>query len=57
MRIPKMFLKQSFYHSKWVLQAILYLTVLSNRVFVSSNFGLAFLLEYTKICSVSQVIG
>jgi len=32
MNIPKMYLKQSFSHSKWVLQAILSLTILSNCV-------------------------
>jgi len=30
MRIPKMCLKQSFSYSKWVLQTILFLTVLLN---------------------------
>jgi len=41
--IPKMCLKQSFSHSKWVLQAILSLTVLLNCVSGSSNFDTAFL--------------
>jgi len=27
MRIPKICLKQSFFHSKWILQTILFLTV------------------------------
>jgi len=38
MRIPKMFLKLSFSHSKWVLQTILSLTVLSNGISDSSKF-------------------
>jgi len=42
MRIPKMCLKQSFSHSKWVLQAILSVTVYSNSVTSSSNFDTAF---------------
>jgi len=37
MEIPKMCLKQSFFLSKLVLQAIFFLTVLSNCDFVSSN--------------------
>jgi len=57
MTIPKMCLKQSFSHSKWVLQAVLSLTVLSNCVSGSSNFDTAFLTVCTKFCSVSQVIG
>jgi len=52
MRISKMFLKQSFSHSKWVLQPILYLTVLTNYVSVSSNFDTAVLLSCTKFCSI-----
>jgi len=52
MRIPKMFLKLSFSHSKWVLQAIFPLTVLSNCVSGSSNFDTAFLTDCTKFCSV-----
>jgi len=47
-----MCLKQSFSHSKWVLQAILFLTVLSNCIFVSSNFDTAFFPNCTKFCSV-----
>jgi len=47
MRIPKMCLKQSFSHSKWVLQSILFLTVLSNCVSGSSNFDTPFLPECT----------
>jgi len=46
MKISKMCLKQSFSHYKWVLQAILFLTVLSNCVSVSSNFESAFLPDY-----------
>jgi len=38
-----MCLKQSFSHSKWVLEAILYLTVFSNCVSSSSNLNTAFL--------------
>jgi len=48
MRIPKMCVKQSFSHSKWVLS----LTVLSNCVSVSSNFDTAFLSYCTKFWSV-----
>jgi len=47
-RIPKMCLKLSFAHSKWVLQVILFLTTLSNCVSASSNFDSAFLPDYTK---------
>jgi len=52
-----MYLKQSFYYSKWVFNAILSLTVLSNCVSVNSNFDTAFLLDCTKFCRVFQVIG
>jgi len=52
MRISKMGLKQSFSHSKWVLQEILSLAVLSNCVCVSSNLDTDFLLDCTKFCSV-----
>jgi len=48
MRIPKMCLKQSFYNHKWVLQAILSVTVFLNCVFGSSNFNIAFLHVCTK---------
>jgi len=51
MRIPKIYLKKSFSHSKWVLQAILSLTVFSNSVSSSSNFDIAFLPDCTKFCS------
>jgi len=37
-----------FFNSKWVLQAILFLTVLSNCVFGSSNFDTTFLTDCTK---------
>jgi len=37
-----MCLKQSFFHSKWVLRAILSLTVLSSCLSGSSNFDTAF---------------
>jgi len=56
-RISKMCLKQSFSNSKWVLQAFLSLTVLSNCVCGSSNFDTAFLPDCTKFCSLFQVIG
>jgi len=52
MVIPKICSKQSFFHYKWVLQAIFYLTLLSNSVSGSSNFDAAFLLDCTKFCSV-----
>jgi len=41
-----MLLKQSVTHSKWVLTAILSLTVLSNCVSASSNFDTDFLRLY-----------
>jgi len=50
MEIPKMCLELSFSYSKWVLLAILSLTVLSNCVSVSSNFDTAFLPDCTKFC-------
>jgi len=56
MRIPKMCLKQPFSHSKWVLQAILSLTVPLNCVSDSLNFDTAFLPDCTKFCSVFYVI-
>jgi len=37
-----MCLKQSFFHSKWVFQAILSLTVFSNYISGSSNFDTGF---------------
>jgi len=52
MRIPKMYLKQSFSYSKLVLPAILFWTVHSNCVSVSSEFDTAFLPDCTKFCSV-----
>jgi len=47
MRIPKMFLKLAFSPFKWVLQAILSLTVLLNCVSGNSNFDSVFLSDYT----------
>jgi len=52
MRIPKMWLKLSFSHSKWDLQVILCLIVLSNCISGSSNFDTTFLPDCTKFCSV-----
>jgi len=52
MRIPKVCLKPSFSYFKWVLQAILSMTVLTNCASVSSNFDTAFLPACTKYCSV-----
>jgi len=52
MKIAKLCLKQSFSHSKWVLQAILFLTVLSNFISGSSNFDTAFLSDCTKFSTV-----
>jgi len=52
MKIPKMWLKLSFSHSNWILQAILFLTVLLNCVSGSSNFDTAFLPDCMKFCSV-----
>jgi len=50
MRIPKIYLKQSFSHFKLVLQAILSLTVLSHCICGSSNFDTAVLPDFTKYC-------
>jgi len=55
MRIPKMCLKQSFSYSKWVLQAILSLTVLLNYVSVRSNFDTAFRPDCTTFSSVHWI--
>jgi len=55
MGIPKIYLKQSFSHYKWVLQAISSLTVFSNSVSSNSNFDIAFLPDCTKFCSVFSV--
>jgi len=52
MWIPKMCLKQSFSYYKWVLPAILSLTVLSKYISVSSNFDTAILLDCTESRSV-----
>jgi len=43
-----MYLKQTFSHSKWVLQGIFSLTVLSNCLSGSSNFDTAFLSDCTR---------
>jgi len=47
-----MCLKLSFSHSKWVLHAILYLTVSTNCVFGSSNFDTTLLPDSTKFVCV-----
>jgi len=47
-----MCLKQSFSHSKWVLQEIMSLTVQSNCVLGSLNFDTALVPDCTKSCSV-----
>jgi len=47
-----MCLKQLFLYSKWSLQPIFSLTVLSNCGSGSSNFDTTFLLDCTKFCSV-----
>jgi len=52
MGILKMYLKQLFSYSKWVLQSILSLTVLSNCVSDSSNFDSTFLPDCTKFSSI-----
>jgi len=52
MRIPKMCLKQLFFYFKWILQAILSLTVFLNCLFGSSIFDTTFLPDCTKFCSV-----
>jgi len=52
MRIPKMCLKRSLSHSKWVLQSILCLTVRLNCVFGSFNFDINFLTDCTKFYKV-----
>jgi len=55
--IPKMCFNQYFSLSKWVLHAILYLTISTNCVLGSSNFDTTFLPDCTKFSSVFQVIG
>jgi len=57
MKILKMLLKLSYFNSKRILEAIFSLTVLSNCVSSSSNFGTIFLIECTKLYRVFQVIG
>jgi len=52
MRIPKICLKQSFFHFRKVLQVIFFLIVFSNCVFGSSKFDNAFLPDCTKSCIV-----
>jgi len=47
MWIPKMCLKQSFSLSKWVLEAILCLTVLLNRLSDSLYFDTSFQIDFT----------
>jgi len=47
-----MCLNHSFSHYKWVLQAILFLTVLPNCVFGGSNFDTDLIPDCTKLCSV-----
>jgi len=47
-----MCLKQSFSYSKWVLQSILSLTVLSNCLPGSSNFDITFLPDCSKFCII-----
>jgi len=51
-RVPKRCLKHTFSYSKCVLQAILFLTVFSDSVSVSSKFDTAFLPDCTMFCSV-----
>jgi len=46
MRIPIMCLKQSFSSSKWVLQAVLSLTVRPNCISGSLNFVTTFLSDF-----------
>jgi len=48
MKILKMCLKQSISKSKWGFQAIMFLTVLSNCVFRSSNFDTTSLSDCAK---------
>jgi len=47
-----MCLNQSFSHCKWILHAVLYLTISTNCVYGSSNFDTAFLPDFTKFCSI-----
>jgi len=47
-----MCLKQSFSHSKWVLQTILSATVYSNGVTSSLNFDTHFSPDCIKFCSL-----
>jgi len=56
MRILKIRLKQSFSYSKWVLPAILFLTVLSNCISSISNFDTAFLHDCTKFLLFFHVV-
>jgi len=48
MRISEIYLKQSFSHSKWALQVIMSLTILSNCISYISKFDTALLLDYTN---------
>jgi len=57
MMTPKMYLKQSFSYSEWVLQTILSLTVLLNCVSGSSNFDTTSLLDCIKFLLFLQSIG
>jgi len=52
-----MCLKQSFSQSKWVLQMILFMTVLLNCVSNSPNFDTTFLFDCTNFVMFFQVIG
>jgi len=47
-----MYLKQSFSHPKWVLEAIFSLTVLLDCVPCNSNFDTVFLSDCTQFCNV-----
>jgi len=57
MRISKMWLKLSFSHHKWVLQAILPLTVVSNCISLSSKLNTALPLTVLNFEVFFQVIG
>jgi len=50
-------LKTETFYSKWILQVILSLTVLSNCVSVSLNFDTAFLSDCIMLGNVFKVIG
>jgi len=57
LRIPKMCLKQSLFHSKWILQAILSLTVFLNCLSDVQSLTPLFSLTVPNFVVLFQVIG